>query len=192
MRRALVAAIALAIALSCAAAARPAATFVIKGKGWGHGIGMAQYGAYGFAQHGRDYAWILDHYYPGTTLGTAGVGRVRVLLAGNVGSLSVGSGRAFTVRDANGRTVNLTAGAHVLGPNLRIRSASGQMRTLADPVRFTPGSSLLRLSGNRYRGLLAGALPGRAPLRRQRHRPRAVREGRCRLGDAVVMERARP
>ena len=154
MRRALVAAIALAIALSCAAAARPAATFVIKGKGWGHGIGMAQYGAYGFAQHGRDYAWILDHYYPGTTLGAAGVGRVRVLLAGSAGSLSVGSGKAFTVRDANGRTVNLTAGTHVFGPNLRVRSASGQMRDLAGPVRFNPGASLLRLSGNRYRGLL--------------------------------------
>ena len=138
MRRALVAAIALAIALSCAAAARPAATFVIKGKGWGHGIGMAQYGAYGFAQHGRDYAWILDHYYPGTTLGAAGVGRVRVLLAGSAGSLSVGSGKAFTVRDANGRTVNLTAGAHVLGPNLRVRSASGQMRTWPVPSASIP------------------------------------------------------
>jgi stage II sporulation protein D len=154
MRRALVAAIALAIALSCAAVARPAATFVIKGKGWGHGIGMAQYGAYGYAQHGRNYAWILDHYYPGTTLGTAGVARARVLLARNVGSLSIGSGNAFTARDANGRTVNLAAGSHGVGPNLRVRSASGHMRDLASPVRFDPGTSLLRLSGKRYRGLL--------------------------------------
>jgi stage II sporulation protein D len=154
MRRVLVAAIALVVALTCVTAAWPAATFVIKGKGWGHGIGLAQYGAYGFAQHGRNSRWILDHYYPGTTLGTAGVGRVRVLLARNAGSLSIGSGRAFTVRDANGRTFNLAAGAQVLGPNLRVRTANGQRRTLASPVRFSPGASLLRLSGDRYRGLL--------------------------------------
>jgi stage II sporulation protein D len=154
MRRVLVAAIASVVALSCAATAQPAAKFVIKGRGWGHGIGLAQYGAYGFAQHGRDYRWILDHYYPGTTLGTSGVGRVRVLLAAGAGSLSIGSPAAFTVRDANGRSFNLSAGTHVLRPNLRIQTASGRTRTLASPVRFRPGSRVLRLSGNRYRGLL--------------------------------------
>ena len=154
MRRVLVAAIALAVALSCAAAARPAATFVLKGKGWGHGLGMAQYGAYGFAQNGQGYRAILDHYYTGTTLGTAGVGRVRVLLAQGAGSLAVGSTAAFTVRDANGRTFNLAAGTHVLRPNLRVRSANGRLRTLAGPVRFKSGGAVLRLSGHRYRGLL--------------------------------------
>jgi stage II sporulation protein D len=154
MRRVFAAAVALVVALSCAAAARPAATFVLKGHGWGHGIGLAQYGAYGFAQDDQDYAWILDHYYRGTELGTAGVGRVRVLLAGGARSISVGSPKAFTVRDANGRTFNLAAGAYVLGPNLRIRTASGQLRTLAGPIRFSPGEALLRFSGHRYRGLL--------------------------------------
>ncbi|HSE80520.1 MAG TPA: SpoIID/LytB domain-containing protein [Gaiellaceae bacterium] len=155
MRRVLVAAIALVVALSCAAAAQPAATFVLKGRGWGHGLGLAQYGAHGFARDGgRDYAWILDHYYRGSTLGTSGVGRVRVLLASGAGSLSIGSASAFTVRDANGRTFNLSAGTHVLRTNLRIRTASGALRRLASPVRFSPGSALLRLSGNRYRGLV--------------------------------------
>jgi stage II sporulation protein D len=154
MRRVLVAAIALLVALSCAAAARPAATFVVKGKGWGHGLGLAQYGAYGFAQNGQNYRWILDHYYTGTTLGTAGVGRVRVLLADGAGSLSIGSTAAFTVRDANGRSYNLDAGTHSLGPGLRVRTASGQLRSLASPARFKPGAATLRLSGDRYRGLL--------------------------------------
>lgn len=154
MRRVLVAAIAVVVALSCAAVARPAATFVLKGKGWGHGLGLAQYGAYGFAQNGRDYRWILDHYYTGTTLGTAGVGRVRVLLADGASSLAVGSTAAFTVRDANGRTFNLAAGTHVLRPNLRVRSANGRLRILASPVRFQQGGAVLRLSGDRYRGLL--------------------------------------
>ncbi len=43
---------------------------VIEGSGWGHGIGMSQYGAYGQALAGRSYAEILDFYYdaPGQNL----------------------------------------------------------------------------------------------------------------------------
>ena len=33
------------------------------GRGWGHGVGMCQYGAYGFAQMGLKYDRILKHYY---------------------------------------------------------------------------------------------------------------------------------
>src|SRR6266545_2198436 len=57
------------------------ATFVVSGRGWGHGVGLAQWGAYGFAQQGASYDRILAHYYPGTTLGPTQVTRVRVLLA---------------------------------------------------------------------------------------------------------------
>ena len=39
------------------------AKWVVKGRGWGHGVGMSQYGAYGLAKHGRGYRKILDHYY---------------------------------------------------------------------------------------------------------------------------------
>jgi peptidoglycan hydrolase-like amidase len=45
-------------------------TFTVSGTGWGHGIGMSQYGARGSALAGKDHAWILRHYYSGTTLGT--------------------------------------------------------------------------------------------------------------------------
>src|SRR5438874_3663722 len=44
--------------------------FLFNGHGWGHGVGMSQYGAYGYALHGSTYGQILAHYYPGTTLGT--------------------------------------------------------------------------------------------------------------------------
>ncbi|MBR6688868.1 MAG: stage II sporulation protein D [Clostridia bacterium] len=37
--------------------------------GYGHGIGMSQYGANGAAKAGYTYKQILNHYYPGTTLG---------------------------------------------------------------------------------------------------------------------------
>ena len=53
---------------------------MITGRGWGHGIGMSQYGALGFAQRGSTYARILAHYYRGTTIGPAPVSKVRVLL----------------------------------------------------------------------------------------------------------------
>lgn len=36
--------------------------------GWGHGLGMSQWGANGMAQAGKRYPEILAHYYPGTTL----------------------------------------------------------------------------------------------------------------------------
>lgn len=45
---------------------------VIEGAGFGHGIGMSQYGSYGRALDGQDYAEILASYYPGTSLATLG------------------------------------------------------------------------------------------------------------------------
>lgn len=41
-------------------------TFTINGAGWGHGVGMSQYGAYGMAQAGSSAAAILAHYYTGS------------------------------------------------------------------------------------------------------------------------------
>ena len=58
-----------------------AATWVIKGRGFGHGVGMSQYGAYGFALKGRGYKGILRHYYRGTQIGkTRKTQMIRVLL----------------------------------------------------------------------------------------------------------------
>ena len=39
------------------------------GMGWGHGVGMSQYGAKTLAENGWDFTGILEHYFPGTTLG---------------------------------------------------------------------------------------------------------------------------
>lgn len=41
---------------------------VFAGKGWGHGVGLCQVGAYGMALRGADYRAILKHYYPGITI----------------------------------------------------------------------------------------------------------------------------
>ncbi len=44
----------------------------IDGRGYGHGIGMCQWGAIGRARAGQDYRTILTTYYPGTTVGRVG------------------------------------------------------------------------------------------------------------------------
>jgi SpoIID/LytB domain protein len=41
------------------------AGFTITGAGWGHGLGMSQYGAYGMALDGATYDQIIKHYYTG-------------------------------------------------------------------------------------------------------------------------------
>jgi stage II sporulation protein D len=50
------------------------ATFVFTGKGFGHGVGMSQWGAQGMALGGSSYQQILAHYYIGTTLVAVGGG----------------------------------------------------------------------------------------------------------------------
>lgn len=61
------------------------ATLVIEGAGFGHGVGMSQWGALGYAEHGWSAPEILAHYYTGTTLGHISPHRiVKVLVGGKV------------------------------------------------------------------------------------------------------------
>lgn len=46
----------------------PQDSFTFDGRGYGHGIGLSQYGAKGMAEAGFGYAEIIAHYYPGTSL----------------------------------------------------------------------------------------------------------------------------
>jgi stage II sporulation protein D len=41
---------------------------IVAGQGFGHGVGMSQWGAYGMALQGRTYGEILQHYYRGVEL----------------------------------------------------------------------------------------------------------------------------
>ena len=38
------------------------------GRGWGHGVGLCQWGAHGMAKAGKSWREILNHYYPGGEL----------------------------------------------------------------------------------------------------------------------------
>lgn len=55
-------------------------SITIKGHGYGHGIGMSQYGAEGGARSGQTYGEILTKYYPGTKLADK-TGSIRVLIS---------------------------------------------------------------------------------------------------------------
>src|SRR3954454_11668220 len=61
-------------------AAYPSSNVVIAGHGWGHGRGMGQYGALGYALRGAPYTDILQHFYSNTTAGTIPAGAISVEL----------------------------------------------------------------------------------------------------------------
>src|SRR3954470_19283704 len=74
----------LVAALTFAAPAGAAKTrFTVRGAGFGHGVGMSQWGAYGYATHGWGYREILAHYYSDTAIGATASRTVRVLLQGS-------------------------------------------------------------------------------------------------------------
>ena len=85
---------------------------------------MSEYGAYGYAQHGKGYRFILGHYYTGTTLGTVtGPRIVRVLL--DVASGDVGFSGATS---ACGKALDPSRNyeAHRDGIGRQLRSSGGQ------------------------------------------------------------------
>jgi stage II sporulation protein D len=139
-------------------AAVTATTFVVSGRGWGHGVGMSQYGALGYAQDGWTYDQILAHYYTGAELGPAPVARVRVLVAEAKGAVTVRSAVPFQVRDVFGKTYPLAAGALPLGPKLRV-PVNGTPTELAGPILFLPGAAPLQLD-NAYRGQIEVGVTG--------------------------------
>src|SRR5690606_21601911 len=76
-------------------------SFYITGKGYGHAVGMTQWGAYGMAQAGYSYDEILKYYYTGTDIGTRDTENqiVRVLLTQNASTLKISSNQPYQVGD---------------------------------------------------------------------------------------------
>lgn len=105
------------------AQAAPPASFSIAGSGWGHGVGMSQYGAQEMAKAGQSAGTILRFYYPGVTITNQTLGSIRVQLrqaasvvvryAGAAGTLTPAGGAAATV--AKGTAVTLSvSGANIV------------------------------------------------------------------------------
>ena len=135
-------------------------SFLVSGRGWGHGVGLSQWGAYGFAQHGSTYDQILGHYYRGTELGKIpGPNQIRVLLVGGATRVELSSQSPFAVEDATGESYDLPAGAVALTNGLRIKvDPDKPAKQLAGPLVFKAGAAPVAVNGKRYRGSLEVAV----------------------------------
>ena len=112
---------AVAVPAEPAAAQSAGRTVQISGRGWGHGRGMGQWGAYGYANdQGWSSAQILDHFYGGTTAGpapTPGVvspSAVRVelrFMLGQIATVALGQGSIVLRADDGTELGRFGAGA---------------------------------------------------------------------------------
>jgi stage II sporulation protein D len=128
------------------------AKWTVEGHGFGHGVGMGQYGAYGYALHGKDYRFILAHYYQGTTLGRAPHRRLRVLL-----TVASGDVTFKKARTACGRRLRPTKRYRAHRSNGGVQLLSDRGKVLADcGTRLgAKGRGRVRVRGNgAYRGAL--------------------------------------
>ncbi len=145
--------VALFVALACAASAAASPVFVMRGHGWGHGVGMSQWGAYGLARGyavDHPYTWqeIIAHYFANTSTGTQS-SNVSVLLVDSSGSVKVGT--AFRVK-AGSRSVKHHGTSTVSKTSTGRIKVSGIKGTFASPARFRPTAGHLALNSRRYRG----------------------------------------
>jgi stage II sporulation protein D len=139
--------LALGVIVLCLPAGASAGTlFVIDGRGWGHGVGMSQYGARGYAQAGWGYERILAHYYRGTELRIVPARPVRVLLAERLPAVQISSTKPFRVVDARGKARKLKADTQNL--------VAAKLKKVQLPLRYMPGGAPLQLDGTPYRGAL--------------------------------------
>lgn len=158
-----------------AATASPAAAapeFKLEGRGWGHGIGMSQWGAQGAATRGVDYRSILAFYYPGTRVGaTSGSLRVLVtaetrqsLVIGNRSGLSVRSvstGTSYPLARAGATHWRITPSADNTVSQVWVRTDTWRLvRQIPGAAEFiAPALRLYLPSGSKiYRGRLRSAI----------------------------------
>jgi stage II sporulation protein D len=149
-----------ALAALAVAAPHARADYRIAGHGFGHGVGLAQYGAMGYARETtHTYRWIVRQYYPGTSRATGYGGRMRVRLQ-QIAAPRVSM--ATVALDARGRRITVRASTvYRFEPwdsdgLAMIEAATGHVRAhLHAPVRLTGGSSL-RVLGPAENGVTAG------------------------------------
>jgi stage II sporulation protein D len=127
--------------------------FLISGHGYGHGVGMGQWGAQGCALQGYTDDQILAAYYPGTILGQTAETSIRVLLANGKKTLTISSRKPITVEDGNGIAHALPSGKTTLTPALELPSG-GSPQALTPPLTFSPASGSSLTLGRPYRGQL--------------------------------------
>lgn len=133
-------------------------TWVLRGAGFGHGIGMSQYGAQGFALQGRNYRQILGHYYQGTSIGTAPTKTIRVILRQGVGSVRVSG----ATQASGGTKLEPTATYTVKrnGATIRLYRGDELIESYSNGLLITDGSEPLKLFGTAIGGVRNGSYRG--------------------------------
>jgi len=134
-------------------AASASVSWIVHGRGFGHGVGMSAYGAYGYAKHGKGYSFILGHYYQGTSLGTLEKTRVvRVLLGIEGGDVGFsGATSACGERLEPKRSYE----AHRNGGSVRLRSSGGKTLASCGRTLRAAGNGTIAIAGyGTYRGAL--------------------------------------
>ncbi len=128
----------------------------LTGGGYGHGIGMAQWGAEGQAREGASAEEILARYYPGTTVGELPAARVRVLLElGATIRLALPAGARLRIDElpAVAAPRGLRAALSADGARIVVRDGAGRLRGSGGKVRVRPpADGPLLHAGTRYRG----------------------------------------
>ena len=141
------------VALVTIAAPAHGATWIVSGAGFGHGVGLSQYGAYGMAQQGSGYRRILAHYYRGTEVGNVGGRTIRVLL--RHGASRVTFSGAVRVGDRKTQYENRYVATRLPGKRVRVRGvgtfpAPLVVRGHTDGVRLY-GKQMNDVRDGRYR-----------------------------------------
>ncbi len=138
-------------------------TFTFTGSGWGHGVGMSQWGARGMAAQGASAGQILGHYYSGTAVTTTSTPGIRVLLGtAATFSLAPSGATSFTavfgpslgttaapVTVASwGNTIVLSGGVNATAAAVIVDMNGSPMRMTPPGYRYNRGSLLLLPVGN--------------------------------------------
>jgi stage II sporulation protein D len=146
------------------ASAHGAYTHVVRGAGFGHGVGMSQYGALGFAQNGAGYRQILAHYYRGTELSSAGDRKVRVLLQAGRDTVSFkGATRAPGTRLNARRTYRAVRRGF---SQVELRTTRGTRVGRFDaPLVVTSANDAITLGGTAIGGVRNGRYRGSLEIR---------------------------
>ncbi len=148
--------------------------YTLVGHGFGHGRGMGQWGAFGYARTGWTAERILSHFYGGTTAGKVGDSEIPVTLTGKssvvvhadagavVGSERVAPGQAVAL---SGGTATITSGCG----GAVVKTVPATEVSPITPGSGRPAAELLKFcgAGDAYRGsltLVGGAVVNKVSI----------------------------
>jgi stage II sporulation protein D len=143
----------LLLALVYPISSQASVSWIVHGRGFGHGVGMSAYGAYGFAEHGKSYRFILGHYYRGTTIGTLEKPRVvRVLLDISPGDVEFSGATSACGQQLDpGRSYE----GHRVARSVKLRSSGGKPLANCGRKLRAAGKGRITIAGQgTYRGAL--------------------------------------